>query len=47
MLTYHDIPRQFNLTSYFLDSNLEAGRAESPALVEGYKTYTYLAISAI
>ncbi len=44
MLTYHDIPRQFNLTSYFLDSNLEAGRAESPALIVEEITYTYQAI---
>lgn len=47
MLTYHDIPRQFNLTSYFLDSNLEAGRGDSPALVVHDSTYTYRDVCAM
>jgi len=41
MLTYQDIPRQFNLTSYFLDRNLEEGKADSVALLIEDVTYTY------
>lgn len=32
MLTYQDIPQRFNVTSYFLDRNLEEGRGERIAL---------------
>ncbi len=41
VLTYHDLPREFNLTTYFLDRNLEQGRADSVALIEAGRRYTY------
>lgn len=47
MSIYSDLPRQFNLTSYFLDSNLENGRADAPALVVEDVTYTYRELCAM
>lgn len=45
MLTYADIPRRFNLTTYFLDRNLEEGRGDRIALYcrDRPRTYTELA----
>jgi benzoate-CoA ligase family protein len=45
MVTYDDLPRQFNLTTYFLDSNLEVGRGDTPALIDGDATYSYRQVS--
>ena len=33
MLTYDDIPRAFNLASYFVDRNVEEGRGARTALI--------------
>ena len=45
MLTYDDVPRAFNLASYFVDRNLEEGRGDRTALIgpEGPTTYAELA----
>ena len=32
MIPYEDIPRSFNVTSWFLDRNLEEGRGDRVAL---------------
>ena len=45
MLTYEDIPRGFNLASYFVDRNVEEGRGGRTALIgqDGATTYAELA----
>ena len=45
MLTYEDIPRQFNLTTHFVDRNVEEGRGGRTALVgpDGRTSYAELA----
>ena len=45
MLTYEDIPRGFNLASYFVDRNVEEGRGGHTALIGpgGATTYAELA----
>jgi benzoate-CoA ligase family protein len=45
MLTYDDVPRRFNLASYFVDRNVEEGRGGRAALIapEGRITYDDLA----
>jgi benzoate-CoA ligase family protein len=45
LLTYDDVPRAFNLASYFVDRNLEEGRGDRTALIgtEGPTTYAELA----
>ena len=45
MLTYEDIPRGFNLASYFVDRNVEEGRGGRTALIGpgGATTYAELA----
>ncbi len=41
MKTYDDLPREFNLASYFLDRNLEMGRGAATALICEDRAYTY------
>lgn len=41
MLTYAELPRQFNLTTFFLDRNLEQGRGHRTALIADDQAYTY------
>ena len=41
MIRYEDIPRSFNVTSWFLDRNLEEGRGDRVALYCGEETVTY------
>jgi benzoate-CoA ligase family protein len=41
MLTYDDIPRAFNVASYFVDRNVEEGRGGRPALVCPQRIYSY------
>jgi benzoate-CoA ligase family protein len=45
LLTYEDVPRAFNLASYFVDRNLEEGRGDRTALIgpAGPSTYEELA----
>src|SRR5215218_5592161 len=45
MLTYDDVPRAFNLASYFVDRNVEEGRGARTALIGpgGATTYAELA----
>ena len=45
MLTYEDVPRAFNLASYFVDRNVEEGRGTRTALIGpgGATTYAELA----
>jgi acyl-coenzyme A synthetase/AMP-(fatty) acid ligase len=33
VLTYEDIPRSFNVTTYFIDRNVEEGRGDRTALI--------------
>ena len=40
-----DFPSEFNLCRYYLDHNLEAGRADKVALVQGKQTRTYGQVS--
>lgn len=41
MLTHEDIPLDFNLTSYFVDRNVEVGRGDNVALIAPGGTCTY------
>jgi benzoate-CoA ligase family protein len=45
VLTYDDVPRAFNLATYFVDRNVEEGRGERTALIgpQGPTTYEELA----
>jgi benzoate-CoA ligase family protein len=45
VLTYEDVPRSFNLASYFVDRNVEEGRGSRTALIgpDGPTTYAELA----
>ena len=45
MLTYEDVPHRLNLASWFVDRNLEEGRAGRTALIgpDGATTYAELA----
>lgn len=47
MITYTDIPRRFNLTRYFLERNLEEGRADRVAVLAGGRTYTFADLSRL
>ena len=47
MIPYEDIPRSFNLTSWFLDRNLEEGRGDRVALVCGEETVTYAELAQL
>lgn len=47
LLSYADIPRRFNLTSHFLDRNLEEGRADRTALYCGGRAYTYAEVARL
>jgi benzoate-CoA ligase family protein len=47
VLTYDDIPRSFNLASYFVDRNLEEGRGERTALVGPGGATTYGELAAL
>jgi benzoate-CoA ligase family protein len=41
LLSYDEIPRQFNLTTYFVDRHLDEGRGERAALITPDRAYTY------
>ena len=47
MLRYEDIPRQFNLTSYFVDRHVEEGRGGRTALIAGERAVTYAELAAL
>ena len=47
MIPYEDIPRSFNVTSWFLDRNLEEGRGDRVALVCGEETVTYAELAQL
>ena len=47
MLTYEDIPRAFNLASYFVDRNVEEGRGARTALVGSGRATTYAELAAL
>ncbi len=41
------IPEQINLTTFYLDRNLEEGRADKPALYYGDRPYTYKGVDVL
>jgi benzoate-CoA ligase family protein len=47
VLTYADIPHDFNLASHFVDRNVEEGRGERTALVCGSRAVTYAELAAM
>jgi benzoate-CoA ligase family protein len=47
VLTYDDVPRAFNLASYFVDRNVEEGRGARTALVGPSGATTYAEIAAL
>jgi benzoate-CoA ligase family protein len=47
VLRYEDIPRQFNLTSYFVDRHVEEGRGARTALIAGERAVTYADLAAL
>lgn len=47
MLTYEDIPRAFNLASYFVDRNVEEGRGGRTALIGPGGATTYAELAAL
>jgi benzoate-CoA ligase family protein len=47
VLSYDDVPREFNLASYFVDRNVEEGRGARTALVGPSGATTYAELSAL
>jgi benzoate-CoA ligase family protein len=47
VLTYEDVPRAFNLASYFVDRNVEEGRGGHTALVGPTGATTYAELAAL
>jgi benzoate-CoA ligase family protein len=47
MLTYDDVPRAFNLASYFVDRNVEEGRGARTALIGPGGETTYAELAAL
>ena len=47
MLTYEDVPRAFNLASYFVDRNVEEGRGTRTALIGPGGATTYAELAAL
>jgi benzoate-CoA ligase family protein len=47
MLTYDDVPRAFNLASYFVDRNVEEGRGARTALIGPGGATTYAELAAL
>jgi benzoate-CoA ligase family protein len=47
VLTYEDVPRAFNLASYFVDRNVEEGRGGRTALVGPTGATTYAELAAL
>ena len=47
MLTYDDVPRTFNLATYFVDRNVEEGRGENTALLGPGGATTYAELAAL
>jgi benzoate-CoA ligase family protein len=47
VLTYDDVPRAFNLASYFVDRNLEEGRGARTALIGPHGSTTYAELAAL
>jgi benzoate-CoA ligase family protein len=47
VLTYDDVPRAFNLASYFVDRNVEEGRGARTALVGPSGATTYAELAAL
>ena len=47
MIRYEDIPRDFNLTSWFVDRNLEEGRGDRVALYCGDERITYAELAEL
>jgi benzoate-CoA ligase family protein len=47
VLRYQDIPQRFNVASWFVDRNLDAGRGDRTALITGERTTTYAELAAL
>jgi benzoate-CoA ligase family protein len=47
MMDYDDIPRAFNLTSFFVDRNVHEGRGQRTALIAGDDHVTYAELAAL
>jgi benzoate-CoA ligase family protein len=47
VITYDEIPHELNLTTYFLDRNLEDGRGDKIALFCGEETCTFAELAAL
>ncbi len=47
MLSYDDIPREFNVASYFVDRNLEEGRGDRTALTTDIRDITYAELATL
>jgi benzoate-CoA ligase family protein len=47
VLTYEDVPRRFNLASYFVDRNVEEGRGGRTALISPAGPTTYAELAAL
>jgi benzoate-CoA ligase family protein len=47
VLTYDDVPRAFNLASYFVDRNLEEGRGARTALIGPHGSTAYAELAAL
>ncbi|MGH2871498.1 MAG: AMP-binding protein, partial [Solirubrobacteraceae bacterium] len=47
MLTYDDLPQRLNLAGYFVDRNLDEGRADKVALVCGERRCTYAELAEL
>jgi benzoate-CoA ligase family protein len=47
VITYADVPRHFNVTTHFVDRNLEEGRGDRTALIDAHGPTTYAELAAI
>jgi benzoate-CoA ligase family protein len=47
VLRYDDVPRRFNLASYFVDRNVDEGRGDRTALISPEGTTTYAELAAL
>jgi benzoate-CoA ligase family protein len=47
VLRYQDVPERFNVASWFVDRNLEAGRGDRTALIAGEGTTTYAELATL
>jgi acyl-coenzyme A synthetase/AMP-(fatty) acid ligase len=47
VLRYQDVPEWFNVASWFVDRNLDAGRGDRTALIAGEGTTTYAELATL